>query len=139
VIVVLALVYGGSVIVRDEMTRRGLARQVEELEPQVAAIKRQEADVRRFQGQIATLVENQDRRTVHYLRELTEKIPSDAYLTTLRYRNNRVEMDGFAAKSSELIQILESSPHFKNAQFTSPITQGQGGQERFSIVAEVEG
>lgn len=138
-IVVLALVYGGSIIVRDEMTRRTLAREAEELEPQVAAIKKQEADVRKFQTQIATLTENQDRRTVQFLKELTEKIPPDAYLTTLRYRNNRIEMDGFATKSSELIQILESSPMFRNAQFTSPITQGQGGQERFSIVAEVEG
>jgi Tfp pilus assembly protein PilN len=137
--VVLALVYGGSIIVRDEMTRRDLARQVEEMEPQVAAIKQQEADVRKFQGQIATLTENQDRRMVQFLKELTDKIPSDAYLTTLRYRNGRIEMDGFATKSSELIQILENSPMFRNAQFTSPITQGQGGQERFSIVAEVEG
>jgi len=139
VCVVLALVYGGGIIVRDEMTRRALAREEEELEPQVAAIKRQEADVRKFRTQIETLIENQDRRTVHYLKELTDKIPADAYLTTLRYRNNRVEMDGFATKSSELIQILENSPMFKNAQFTSPITQGQGGQERFSIVAEIEG
>jgi Tfp pilus assembly protein PilN len=137
--VVLALVYGGSIIVRDEMTRRALAHEVEELEPQVAAIKEQEGDVRKFQTQIATLTENQDRRTVHFLKELTDKIPPDAYLTTLRYRNNRVEMDGFATKSSELIQILENSPLFKNAQFTSPITQGAAGQERFSIVAEVEG
>ena len=107
------LVYGGSIIVRDEMTRRALAREVEELEPQVAAIKKQEADVRKFQTQLATLTENQDRRTVHFLKELTDKIPADAYLTTLRYRNNRVEMDGFATKSSELIQILENSPMFK--------------------------
>ena len=105
--VILALVYGGSIIVRDEMTRRALAREAEELEPQVAAIKKQEADVRKFQTQITTLTENQDRRTVHFLKELTDKIPTDAYLTTLRYRNNRVEMDGFATKSSELIQILE--------------------------------
>jgi len=137
--VVLALVYGGSIIVRDEMTRRELARQVEELEPQVAAIKQHEAEVRKFQSQIGTLTENQDRRMVAFLKELTDKIPADAYLTTLRYRNGRIEMDGFASKSSELIQILESSPMFRNAQFTSPITQGQGGQERFSIVAEVEG
>jgi Tfp pilus assembly protein PilN len=138
-IVVLALVYGGGIIVRDEMTRRALARQVEELEPQVAAIKKQEADVRKFQTQITTLVENQDRRMVQFLKELTEKVPADAYLTTLRYRNNRIEMDGFATKSSELIQILESSPMFRNVQFTSPITPGPTGQERFSIVAEVEG
>jgi Tfp pilus assembly protein PilN len=138
-IVVLALVYGGGVIVKDEMTRRALARQVEELEPQVAAIKKQEADVRKFQTQISTLVENQDRRTVQFIKELTEKIPADAYLTTLRYRNNRIEMDGFATKSSELIQILENSPMFRNVQFTSPITGGQDGKERFSIVAEIEG
>lgn len=138
-IVVLALVYGGSIIVRDEMTRRALARQVEELEPQVAAIKKQEAEVRKFQSQIATLVENQDRRMVQFVKELTDKIPADAYLTTLRYRNNRIEMDGFATKSSELIQILESSPMFRNVQFTSPITGAQDGKERFSIVAEVEG
>jgi len=138
-VIVLTLVYGGSIIVRDEMTRRDLARQVEEMEPQVAAIKQQEADVRKFQAQIATLTENQDRRMVQFLKELTDKIPADAYLTTLRYRNGRIEMDGFANKSSELIQILENSPLFRNAQFTSPITQGQGGQERFSIVAEVEG
>ena len=138
-VIVLTLVYGGSIIVRDEMTRRELARQVEEMEPQVAAIKQQEADVRKFQAQISTLTENQDRRMIQFLKELTDKIPSDAYLTTLRYRNGRIEMDGFANKSSELIQILENSPMFRNAQFTSPITQGQGGQERFSIVAEVEG
>jgi Tfp pilus assembly protein PilN len=138
-IVVLAIVYGGSVIVRDEMTRRALAREIEELEPQVAVVKQQETDLRKFQGQLTTLTETQDRRTVQFLKELTDKIPTDAYLTTLRYRNNRIEMDGFANKSSELIQIIESSPLFRNAQFTSPITPGQGGQERFSIVAEVEG
>jgi general secretion pathway protein L len=138
-LVVLALVYGGGIIVRDEMMRRDLARQVEEMEPQVAAIKQQESDVRKFQTQLSTLTENQDRRMVQFLKELTDKIPADAYLTTLRYRNGRIEMDGFATKSSELIQILENSPMFRNAQFTSPITQGQGGQERFSIVAEVEG
>ncbi len=138
-IVVLGLIYGGSIIVRDEMTRRALAREADELEPQVATVKQQESEVRKYQSQLATLTENQDRRTVQFLKELTDKIPTDAYLTTLRYRNSRIEMDGFASKSSELIQILESSPLFRNAQFTSPITQGQAGQERFSIVAEVEG
>ena len=138
-VLVLGLVYGGSVIVRDEMTRRALTRQVETLEPEVALVRQQEAAARKLQEQIATVSGGADRRVVQYLKELTDKIPKDAYLTTLRYRNNRVEIDGFANKSSELIQILENSPLFRNAQFTSPTTAGQGGQERFSIVAEVEG
>jgi len=137
--IVLAFLYGGSVIVRDEMTRRALARRVEELEPQVATVRKQEAEARKLQEKIATLTADADRRMVQFLQELTDRIPTDAYLTTMRYRNGRIEIDGFAGKASELIQILESSPMFRNVQFTSPTTAGQAGQERFSIVLEVEG
>ncbi len=137
-VVVLAFVYGGSVIVRDEITRRALARRVEELEPQVATVRKEEAEARKLREQIKTLTVDADRRMVQYLKELTDRIPIDAYLTTMRYRNGRIEIDGFANKASELIQILESSAQFRNVQFTSPTTAGQGGQERFSIVLEVE-
>ena len=138
VVVLLTLIYGGSVIVRDEMTRRALAREVEALEPQVAVVKKQESEVRKLEAQLTTLTADQDRRMINYLRELTDRIPTDAYLTTMRYRNGRVEIDGFATKASELIKTLEDSPLLRNVQFTSPTTAGQGGQERFSIVAEVE-
>ncbi len=138
VVLLLTLVYGGSVIVRDEITRRALAREVEALEPQVAAVKKEEAAARKLEAQLTTLTADQDHRTIDYLRELTERIPTDAYLTTMRYRNGRIEIDGFATKASDLIKSLEDSPLFRNVQFTSPTTAGQGGQERFSIVAEVE-
>jgi Tfp pilus assembly protein PilN len=137
-VVVLALVYGGSVIVRDEMTRRKLAREVETLEPQVAAVKKQEAEARTLQQKVETLTSDENRRMIGFLKELTDKLPTDAYLSTFRYRNNRVEIDGFASRASELIQALEGSAMFRNVQFTSPTTAGQAGQERFSIVMEVE-
>jgi Tfp pilus assembly protein PilN len=137
-VVVLALLYGGSVIVRDEMTGRSLASEVEELRPRVDEVRAQENEARKLQEQAAVLIAQEDRRMVQYLRELTEKIPIDAYLTTLRFRNDRIEMDGFASRSSELIQVLETSPMFRSVKFTSPVTTGQGGKERFSIVAEVE-
>jgi general secretion pathway protein L len=137
-VVALAIIYGGSIVVRDEMTRRELAREVEALEPQVAAVKKQEADARKLEEQVATLTADQDRRMVAYLKELTDRIPADAYLSSFRYRNGRIELDGFANRASELIQVLESSPMFRNVQFTSPTTAGQSGQERFAIVAEVE-
>jgi len=138
-VVVLAMIYSGSVVIRDEITRRDLARQVAALEPQVAAVKKEEAEARTLQERVTTLTTDQDRRMVAYLKELTDRIPIDAYLTTFRYRNGRIELDGFANRASELIQILESSSLLRNVQFTSPTTAGQAGQERFSIVAEVEG
>jgi len=137
-IVVLAILFGGSVIVRDEMTGRALAAQVAELKPQVEKVRQQEAEGRKLQEQATVLTADEDRRMVQYMRELTKKIPLDAYLTTLRFRNGRVEIDGFASRSSELIQVLEASPMFASVKFTSPVTTGQGGKERFSIVAEVE-
>jgi Tfp pilus assembly protein PilN len=136
--VVLALVYGGAVIVRDEMTRRTLAPEVEILEPQVAAVKKQEAEARALQARIDTLTADQSRRMIMFLKELTDRLPTDAYLTTFRYRNTRLEIEGFANRASELIQALESSSMFRNVQFTSPTTAGQAGEERFSIVMEIE-
>lgn len=137
-VVVLAIIYGGSVVIRDEMTRRSLAREVATLEPQVQVLRKQEVKASKLEEQIANLTADQDRHMVTYLKDLTERIPTDAYLSTLRYRNGRIEIDGFARKSSELIQLLEDSPKLRNVQFTSPTTAGQAGLERFSIVAEVE-
>jgi len=136
--VVLGLIYGGSVVVRDEMTRHALAREVESLEPQVAAVKKQEAEARALQDKVNTLTADQSRRMIMFLKELTDKLPNDAYLATFRYRAGRIEIDGFANRASELIQVLENSSMFRNVQFTSPTTAGQQGQERFAIVMEIE-
>ena len=73
-----------------------------------------------------------------FVNELTDRLPTDAYLQTFRYRNGRIEIEGFANRASELIQALENSSMFRNVQFTSPTTQGQAGEERFSIVMEIE-
>lgn len=137
--VVLAIVYGGSIIIRDELTRRELAREVAALEPQVAAVKKQEAEARRLEEQMKTLTANQEQRLTSVLKELTDLLPTDAYLSMFRYRNGRIELEGFANRASELIKLLEDSSMFRSVQFTSPTTAGQGGQERFSMVAEVEG
>jgi len=136
--IVLALVYGGAVIVRDEMTRRSLAREVESLEPQVVAVKKQEGEGRALQAKLDTLTADQSRRMILFVNELTDRLPTDAYLQTFRYRNGRIEIEGFAKRASELIQALENSSMFRNVQFTSPTTQGQAGEERFSIVMEIE-
>jgi general secretion pathway protein L len=136
--IILALVYGGGVIIRDEMTRRALAREVASLEPQVATVKKQEAEARALQERLDTLTSDQSRRMIMFMKELTDRLPSDAYLSTFRYRAGRVEIDGFANRASELIQALENSPMFRNVQFTSPTTAGAAGEERFSIVMEVE-
>ena len=65
-------------------------------------------------------------------------MPRDAYLTTFRFRSGKIELEGFAKSASDLVPMLERSPFFKNAQFTSPVTKVQDNQERFSLATEIE-
>ena len=70
------------------------------------------------------------------LKELTELIPSDAYLTTLNLRGGRLTLDGQARSASDIITALEKSKRFKGVSFSSPTTR-QGDKERFALTAEV--
>ena len=78
----------------------------------------------------------QDGRVTTLLKELTELIPSDAYLTTLNLRGGRLTLDGQARSASDIITALEKSKRFKNVTFSSPTTR-QGDKERFALTAEV--
>ena len=71
------------------------------------------------------------------LQELTSIVPNNAYLTSFRIRDGRVELEGFATAASDLVPILEKSKRLRNAQFTSPVTKVQDNQERFSLTTDV--
>ena len=58
---------------------------------------------------------------------------SSAYLTTFRYKGDRIEVDGIATNAAELISQLEHSAQFKDVEFTAPTTKYLQNQERFSL------
>jgi general secretion pathway protein L len=134
----LLLVWGGSALVKDALLRRQLQAQLESIEPQVREVKALQADVERLQRELDTLSEGQEPRVTPLLKDLTELVPNDAYLTGLNLRGDKLSIDGQARSASDLITALEKSKHFKNVTFSSPTTK-QGDKERFSIVAEAAG
>jgi Tfp pilus assembly protein PilN len=71
------------------------------------------------------------------LRELTETLPPDVWLTTLTLDQKGVEMTGQAATASALIPLLENSPRLEHVEFASPVTRGQD-KEQFRIRASWE-
>ena len=133
---VLLLVWGASALVKDEIIRRQLRDQVASVQPQVREVKTLQNEIETLRKQVDILAANDDKVTV-LLKELTDIIPADAYLTTMNLRNEKLTLDGFARSASDLITALEKSKHFKNVSFTSPTTR-TGDKERFSLVAEVE-
>jgi Tfp pilus assembly protein PilN len=123
-------------LVKDAMLRRELQAQLEAIEPQVQQVKKLQNEVDRLQKEIDTLSEGQEPQVTPLAKELTELIPTDAYLTGFNLRGGRLTIDGLARSASDLITALGKSKRFKNVNFASPTTK-QGDKERFSIVAEV--
>jgi Tfp pilus assembly protein PilN len=134
---VLLLVWGGSAIIKDELLRRQVQNHLAAVAPQVKQIRALQDEIADTRRQLDIIAGGQDRRATVLLKELSDVVPPDAYLTSLNLRGGRLTLDGFARSASDLISALEKSRYFKNVSFTSPTTK-TGDKERFSLVAEVE-
>ena len=76
-------------------------------------------------------------RPLPVLRELTELLPNDAWLTLVSLDAKGVELTGQANAASGLIPLLENSPRFERVEFASPVTRGRD-REQFRIQAAWE-
>lgn len=70
--------------------------------------------------------------------EVTRLLPDSTWLTSLRFDEDAVQIDGNSSNASGLIPLLAASPLFHNVTFASPVTRDpQKGTERFQIKALV--
>jgi len=76
-------------------------------------------------------------RPLPLLRELTDIIPADAWLTYVAFDAKGVELTGQAGAASTLIPLLENSPRLERVEFASPVTRGRD-REQFRIRASWE-
>jgi general secretion pathway protein L len=138
VLVLMTCVWLVSAVVKDNRIASQLHEELEALEPAMRTVRRNEEEAKALNDKLRLLTQNDRRRISVVLKELTDVVPKDAYLTTFRFRSGKVELEGFAKSASDLVPMLERSPYFKNAQFTSPVTKVQDNQERFSLATEIE-
>jgi Tfp pilus assembly protein PilN len=113
----------------------GIAR----LAPEVQRAERLTAELERARRELATLrgFEEQGLHPLPVLRELTESLPADAWLTNLSVDRRGLELGGFANAASQLIPLLEASPGLERVEFTSPVTKGRD-REQFRLHATWE-
>jgi Tfp pilus assembly protein PilN len=112
---------------------------IKNLDAEVRTVDRIVRDVEQ-KKKLATTIEllpSSAIRPLPVLRELTELLPADAWLTTLSLENKGMEMTGQAAAASTLIPVLENSPRFQRVEFASPVTRGRD-REQFRIQAAWE-
>jgi len=83
-------------------------------------------------------IESTTVRPLPVLRELTELLPNDAWLTMLSLDTKGVELTGQAQAAAALIPLLENSARLERVEFSSPVTRGRD-REQFRIRAAWEG
>lgn len=113
---------------------------IAQLDPEVRAVERVARRLEERRRLLATVAElgASGLRPLPVLRELTELVPADAWLTMLTLDARGAELTGQAAAASALIPLLENSPRLTGAEFASPVTRGRE-REQFRIRAAWQG
>jgi hypothetical protein len=109
------------------------------LDPEVRRVEASLKEVERKRKLFTTVqtIETSNVRPLPVLRELTELLPTDAWLTMLALDPKGVELTGQAAAAAVLIPLLENSPRLERVEFASPVTRGRE-REQFRIRAAWE-
>jgi general secretion pathway protein L len=73
------------------------------------------------------------------IRDLTELLPDNTWLSNMTLAGDQISIQGYADAASTLVELIESSPHFRNAALQSRLTRDrQTGMERFQITFNIE-
>lgn len=89
--------------------------------------------------QFLTSYKARSERNIAYIRELSNVLPKSAWLVSFNIDGKgKIDIEGYATRTAEIIGPLENSPLFKNVEITAPVLLREG-IERFSIRMELEG
>lgn len=136
----LAILWPASVIIQQQRILSVIAEKRGTLEPTVQQVQQQEAEVNRLLENLKIVDDSTQLRVVPLLKNLSEVVPTDVYLTSFRYKDGGVEVSGVAAASrpaSEMVGLLEGSPCLRNVASKAPFTKTAQG-ETFTLSAQVE-
>lgn len=125
---------------REQRHLNRLNAEIASLDPNVKDADRVLRELERKRKLIATAdaVEAAAIRPLPVLRDLTELLPNEAWLTTVSLDPKGVELTGAASAASTLIPLLENSPRLERVEFSSPVTRSRDNREQFRIRAAWE-
>lgn len=106
-------------------------RKVESLKKEVEDLRNEIASINNFkQDRISTLA---------ILKEMTQTLPKNAWLTRFRVTEKGVDIEGYAGSATELLPKLEASKYFRKVEFSSPtFRDARMNADRFIIRMEIE-
>lgn len=138
-VVVLLVAWATGEIVQRRRAYNFLTQQVDTLKPEVDQVLKYQAEADRLESRVTLLSAEMQKRLLPLISYLSEAIPTDMYLTSLRYRDGGVELSGIATAkpASELIAALNALPCLKHVAPKAPFTTTANG-ETFTLGAQVQ-
>lgn len=128
-----------SWIVKDRFTLSRLERELADVKSKASIVEKMDIRSVEMEEHIKSFNKVKAGRVsrLEIMRELTDILPQDVWLSETYITDEGIEINGYAATASNLIQIMENSLIFTNVRFDGTITK-DGGRERFKIKANIE-
>lgn len=117
-------------------------RQIEARKDEVRKAEAIKREVEGLEAEIAAIARFKEERPValEILRELTTTMPNNTWLSRARISDIAVDLEGYSATATDILPLLEASPHFKKAEFAAPtLRDARLNADRFTIRMELEG
>ncbi len=113
---------------------KGTVNKIEQMQEDIAEIEKTINSVEKIKVDATSKLD--------ILKELTEIIPEEMWLTRFSYSENKgkreIDLSGFANAASEIIPLLEESKLFEDVQFKSSIVKDRStDKEKFNLKATV--
>jgi Tfp pilus assembly PilM family ATPase/Tfp pilus assembly protein PilN len=127
--------WGVSSILRERLHLKRLNSEIARLSVEIKEVENLHKRCEDLQTEIDYLnrVRGNSTNFLNILKDLTERIPKNAWVSALTYSEQGVQIGGYAESASKLIPLLEASPLLRDAVFLSTITKTKDGKERFEI------
>jgi len=143
-LIVLLLVLGVFAWIREpyqqSLYAQQLTQEVQRLSVEVQSVADQESQLNRISDRLKALdgLTRARDANLEALRELTRVLPPNTWLTSYAYQDNTITISGLSESAASMQRLLEESPVFRDAQFTSSISRESSGKDRFNLRASIE-
>jgi Tfp pilus assembly protein PilN len=139
-VLVSGLAWGGSHFINQRVKLKTLDAEISRIRTEIKNIDKIRSSFPELERRIGILNELSSRTNpvLDILRELSQTVPTTAWVRDFLYSKNKIQLEGKADSASELIPILEASPMFKDVHFLSTITKDKSGKENMRIELIIE-
>jgi general secretion pathway protein L len=111
--------------------------EIADISNQVKLVEKKRARITELQKRLEPLTNQKKQNLLALMKELTQLIPEDSWLTQLDVEEDSVRIRGESENAHALIVLLEKSPLFKQVAFSSPVVKRRG-KDIFYIEMKIE-